>query len=146
MDCPRCRKVELASKDYKGIEVDSCPQCKGLWLDQGELDQLEDTVLNEDHLKGTMLFAQRESDILCPKCQGPMTTFNYRAYNLPLDFCNGGHGFWLDRGEEERVLDLMEKRIRDLKRSSTAEAEWTAFLKGVRSKSFLGRIKNRFLR
>ncbi len=39
MDCPRC-KTALRIEDYRGIEVDRCPQCQGMWLDYGELDQL----------------------------------------------------------------------------------------------------------
>lgn len=150
MECPRCHSAELALKDHKGIEVDKCPQCDGLWLDHHELDQLEDLVLDEDRMKGTMVYAKRGSEISCPKCQGPMTTFNYRAHNLPIDLCNEGHGFWLDKGEEARVLELMEKRIHDLKRSSTAEGEWAAFLKraaskqGATSGSFFSKIKSWF--
>ena len=143
MNCPRC-DAELKLEDYKGIEVDRCPKCEGLWLDYHELDELEDSVLDQDKLKGTMTYAQRASDISCPKCQKPMTTFNYRAYDLPIDFCNQGHGFWLDRGEEKRVLELMEQRIRDLNRSASAEVQWAQFLKRVGSKSFLGKMKGRF--
>ena len=150
MECPRCHSAELALKDHKGIEVDKCPQCDGLWLDHHELDQLEDLVLDEDRMKGSMVYSKRESEISCPKCQGPMTTFNYRAYNLPIDVCKEGHGFWLDKGEEERVLELMEKRIHDLKRSTAAEGEWGAFLKkmaskqGATSNTFFSKIKGWF--
>ena len=124
--------------------MDKCPNCNGLWLDHHELDALEDTVLSEDHMKGTMLYAQRGSEISCPKCHDSMTTFNYRAYDLPIDFCSKGHGFWLDKGEEKRVLELMEKRIRDLGRASSAQAQWTQFVKGARSPSLMDKIKGLF--
>jgi len=26
--------------DRQGIEIDYCPQCRGVWLDRGELDKL----------------------------------------------------------------------------------------------------------
>jgi ribosomal protein L37AE/L43A len=55
MDCPRC-KTALRIEDYRGIEVDRCPQCQGMWLDYGELDQLEDKVLDKDDLKGTLVY------------------------------------------------------------------------------------------
>ena len=150
MDCPRCQSAQLELKDLQGIEVDKCPQCQGLWLDHHELDQLEDLVLDDDRLKGTMVYAQRGSEISCPKCRGAMSTFNYRAYDLPIDFCDEGHGFWLDAGEEKRVLELMEKRIHDMKRASSAESEWYAFLKSMKtgktrsSQSFFGKIKGWF--
>ena len=39
MLCPVC-KVELRIVDRQGVEVDYCPQCRGVWLDRGELDKL----------------------------------------------------------------------------------------------------------
>ena len=59
MDCPR-DKVALKIRTYKGIEIDQCPKCKGMWLDHPELDQLEDTVLSDDEIKGMMMYARRE--------------------------------------------------------------------------------------
>jgi uncharacterized protein len=41
MPCPVC-KVPLALADREGIEIDYCPQCRGVWLDRGELDKIID--------------------------------------------------------------------------------------------------------
>ena len=73
-----------------------------------------------------------------------MQRFNYRAYNLELDFCEQGHGTWLDAGEETRVLELMEQRIKDLDRKAKAEAEWGGFLRKLRSPSFFDKMKGLF--
>ena len=40
MQCPTCDNVHLAMTDRQGIEIDYCPQCRGIWLDRGELDRL----------------------------------------------------------------------------------------------------------
>lgn len=40
MLCPTCDNVNLAMTDRQGIEIDYCPQCRGVWLDRGELDRL----------------------------------------------------------------------------------------------------------
>jgi len=40
MLCPTCDNVNLAMTDRQGIEIDYCPQCRGIWLDRGELDRL----------------------------------------------------------------------------------------------------------
>lgn len=40
MLCPTCDNVNLAMADRQGIEIDYCPQCRGIWLDRGELDRL----------------------------------------------------------------------------------------------------------
>jgi Zn-finger nucleic acid-binding protein len=39
MPCPVCR-VPLTMSDRQGIEIDYCPQCRGVWLDRGELDKI----------------------------------------------------------------------------------------------------------
>ncbi|MDH5716904.1 MAG: zf-TFIIB domain-containing protein [Spirochaetia bacterium] len=35
MTCPKC-KAALNPITYKGITIDKCPQCEGVWLDKGE--------------------------------------------------------------------------------------------------------------
>ena len=39
MLCPVCH-VGLAMTDRRGVEIDYCPQCRGVWLDRGELDKI----------------------------------------------------------------------------------------------------------
>ena len=39
MKCPVDGEV-LAMSERRGIEVDYCPSCRGIWLDRGELDKL----------------------------------------------------------------------------------------------------------
>ncbi len=45
MNCPVC-KTELRITDRQGIKIDHCPQCRGVWLDRGELDKLIDRALD----------------------------------------------------------------------------------------------------
>ena len=40
MKCPHCHDVTLVMADRQGVEIDYCPQCRGVWLDRGELDKL----------------------------------------------------------------------------------------------------------
>ncbi len=39
MECPVC-DVNLVISSREGIEIDHCPQCRGVWLDRGELDKI----------------------------------------------------------------------------------------------------------
>lgn len=39
MKCPNC-SVALVMTDRQEIEIDYCPDCRGVWLDRGELDKL----------------------------------------------------------------------------------------------------------
>lgn len=40
MDCPVCKTKQLVMAERQGIEIDYCPQCRGVWLDRGELDKI----------------------------------------------------------------------------------------------------------
>jgi hypothetical protein len=37
MMCPKCG-MELIEIDYRGIKIDKCSECAGVWLDAGELE------------------------------------------------------------------------------------------------------------
>ncbi len=41
MKCP-VDSVDLIMSERSGVEIDYCPQCRGVWLDRGELDKIID--------------------------------------------------------------------------------------------------------
>ena len=40
MKCPVCKDITLLMTEKRGVEIDYCPECRGIWLDHGELDKL----------------------------------------------------------------------------------------------------------
>ncbi len=40
MKCPHCPESTLVMAERQGVEIDYCPQCRGVWLDRGELDKI----------------------------------------------------------------------------------------------------------
>lgn len=40
MKCPVCKDVTLSISSRQNIEIDFCPECRGVWLDRGELDKI----------------------------------------------------------------------------------------------------------
>ncbi len=40
MQCPICTGTNLVMSERQGIEIDYCPQSRGVWLDRGELDKI----------------------------------------------------------------------------------------------------------
>jgi uncharacterized protein len=45
MNCPTCPSTALVMTDRQGVEIDYCPQCRGVWLDRGELDKLMEKAI-----------------------------------------------------------------------------------------------------
>jgi Zn-finger nucleic acid-binding protein len=134
LKCPR-DGAELRVEHHRGIELDHCPTCNGRWLDHHELDHLEaSTGATEDERRATITYSERKGELDCPVCGKRMTQFNYRAYNLELDMCDEEHGYWLDAGEEGRVRDIIEDRVKGLARAASAEAGWGRFLSGLKGK------------
>lgn len=44
--CPNCN-VGMTQANRSGIEIDMCPQCRGVWLDRGELEKLLEPFRSE---------------------------------------------------------------------------------------------------
>jgi Zn-finger nucleic acid-binding protein len=51
MKCP-VDSIDLIMSERSGVEIDYCPQCRGVWLDRGELDKIIDRA-NEAMGAGT---------------------------------------------------------------------------------------------
>ncbi|MET0931521.1 MAG: zf-TFIIB domain-containing protein [Aeromicrobium sp.] len=46
MKCPT-DSATLVMSERSGIEIDYCPECRGVWLDRGELDKIIDRAAAE---------------------------------------------------------------------------------------------------
>lgn len=40
MKCPVCTGIDLNLAERQSVEIDYCPECRGVWLDRGELDKI----------------------------------------------------------------------------------------------------------
>lgn len=141
MKCPNC-DAQLVSTRRDGVAMEMCPACKGMWLTPQELTQLEDEKFDfGDDEKGSLMFESSEDNRKCPECGKPMKSFQYRLYDLQMDFCGEGHGYWLEADEDKRVLELMKKEEHDLGRKVLAEDRFAAHLRFLQSGSFMDRMR-----
>lgn len=51
MKCPTCKDPNLVIAERSGIEIDYCPECRGIWLDRGELDKILERSRTDDGLR-----------------------------------------------------------------------------------------------
>ncbi|ACU08173.1 conserved hypothetical protein [Flavobacteriaceae bacterium 3519-10] len=59
MKCPNCN-VSLVMTDRSGIEIDYCPDCRGVWLDRGELDKIIERATPENPAAPQQQFQQQQ--------------------------------------------------------------------------------------
>lgn len=59
MNCPTC-KIALLISERQGIEIDYCQQCRGVWLDRGELDKLIERASSTSPSHTTSMPAKEE--------------------------------------------------------------------------------------
>ena len=142
MKCPNC-DADLVQKKRDGIEMEVCPSCSGMWLTSQELAQLEDEVFDfGDDEKGSLMLGSAPTARKCPQCGKLLKSFQYRLYDLEMDFCEDQHGYWLEADEDKRVLALMKEEESNLGRKVLAEDRFAAHLQYLRSGSFLDHIRD----
>lgn len=142
MRCAKCTGP-LRRETHKGLEIDRCPQCGGIFLDDGELKRVvtdgDSFTVPEDPWH-----AIPQSDAFrasCPKCAEPMNRFRTRL-GFAIDLCSKCRGLWLDRGEltaidekqdmgspfDRRAL-LLAKLRREIEESRAEKAKEEAALR-----------------
>lgn len=114
MQCPKCANSPLKSKLVKGtgITLDHCPNCGGLWFDEGELD----AVLGKRADRNVQVpdFASLNDKIGCPRCDHSLFEFCYPGTMTLVDMCKKCHGIWLDNLEWKEI-----SAARDIKNNMT---------------------------
>lgn len=105
MRCPAC-EAPLLAIEYDEVEVDYCTECRGIWLDAGELELLfGDGAHVQEFLRGGVDAPGRESARKCPICRTTMGKQRTRGgEEILYDQCPNGHGLWLDDGELSAIM------------------------------------------
>jgi Zn-finger nucleic acid-binding protein len=106
--CVRCTSV-LDRSTVGDVEVDLCPSCGGLWLDNGELERIgrgsqEDLfVLNQALTGSAAPEAASDTQQSCPACEGGQLK-EVKLGPVTIDYCVKCLGIFLDKGELEQAL------------------------------------------
>ena len=119
MKCPSC-DGSLQTIVYEGVTVETCPSCRGEWLDATELGSIvkaREVKFDTDELRAIaestgitgVDLRDADRDLLCPKCGGTTDAMNYGCdTGIIIDRCTGCKGFWLDGEELENIQKLVE--------------------------------------
>jgi len=103
------------------IEIDGCPNCKGIWLDKDELRKLKDK--SEKDSWATLRWMDDEIEAIekanampskreCPKCKGEsLISTSFGDSNILIDWCPSCQGTWLDRDEFQEIVNHLSTKL-----------------------------------
>lgn len=94
--------------EYRDVEVDWCPACKGLWLERGELGLL---IAGDPATEARLgLVPGARSQRCCPRCGDRMREERIESASVTADRCPHGHGLWFDAGEVQAIINTVGDR------------------------------------
>ncbi len=109
MECPVCN-TDLEKSDlgkYGFVILDVCPQCQGAWFDKGELDRLDEAIWVDIEKHAFHDVEGDHKQVSCPKCKVVLDPISPSdEHELIIDRCPSCEGFWLDRGELDRIVEM----------------------------------------
>lgn len=94
--CPGC-KAPMAPRPYRGVEIDACSACRGVWFDTGELARAARKPLPAFLRSGP-------SSRACPTCAVPLVVG--RLGPVEVDACATCRGAYFDAGEALRLMPI----------------------------------------
>ncbi len=84
MKCPTCRETALVMSDRQGVEIDYCPDCRGVWLDRGELDKLLERAATTAPVRNNAIAAPVRNNAIAASVRNNATPAR-------LDFVDSGY-------------------------------------------------------
>jgi Zn-finger nucleic acid-binding protein len=123
MKCPVCHELMMVLELEK-VEIDYCVLCRGIWLDEGELEMLLESAGQKNRFLKSLSpeTGISEKKIRCPVCRKKMDKISFLAgpgngssesvdisgqdarTKIIVDGCPRYHGIWFDRGELSQAL------------------------------------------
>lgn len=100
MRCPRCKsKLKHGTVKNNAVEIDYCSQCKGFFLDRGEIEKVSEFAIRDLNIPPEAA----QSRTRCPVCEEWMVVFDYPQTFVKVDICKECNGLWLDPGELKEI-------------------------------------------
>lgn len=120
MNCPR-DNTALQMKSFGDVSAATCPTCRGMYLQHGELNRLAEPTAGDVEYSSvdgdTLQHPDEYGPIRCPHDGTTMSKVDFNVdTTIILDYCKTCEGFWVD----EKELDAIRAEV---KRLNEAEAE-----------------------
>ena len=141
MQCPKCNcDLKRGTEKNSNTEIDYCSRCKGIWLDQGEIERVCKFAVCDMSMPSDA----ESSDLHCPKCRVPMRQFDYPGTMVAVDMCPTCNGMWLDSGEIKEI-SLVRENHTDTLYSQAVREKTAKTQKKYRSRKSQGNDEYRYV-
>lgn len=116
LTCPTCKNRPLARGSYRGFstELDVCNECRGMWFDHGEFDEIVSVAARELRADDDCTLTRYR----CPRCQRVLRQMLYPQTETPILICVDCHGLWMTA---EQFKSIRQQRYR-LKREGKLQS------------------------
>lgn len=105
MKCPQCKERDMVPVfTGQGVEIDSCPDCKGIWLDKGEIFYFTKKSADIQKELNEAIKQGRPSERICPRTGKNMQEIKLLKGKLILDYSPSSGGIWFDSEELENLI------------------------------------------
>ena len=101
MKCPN-DSATLVMSERSGVEIDYCPECRGVWLDRGELDKILDRAEAEASRASAPPAAPaapaapaRDAQYPSPQYPSPRPSYDDRRYDSHTSYRGKKKSHWL---------------------------------------------------
>ena len=110
MNCPACKKNNMIVVEYKGVELDNCVDCGGVWFDMDELELLFGALepgIELPHIAD----ASTENKISFARqfYNDSVMRFNTKIQSVPSNIIAGMFGF-----KEEKMFEIEDRAEKDV--------------------------------
>src|SRR5688500_3979709 len=115
--CVVCREP-MHQETILGVQVDTCPNCAGIWFDKDELKQIQESderafpALEDRFVPPLRPGPHEAEERRCPQCDAILTPYRY-MYDSPvrLDICDFCSGVWVDDGELRKMYQWSHRPL-----------------------------------
>ena len=113
MQCPECHQ-EMQNKTLGDVSIEECPQCRGIWFDPGEIDEVVDNIspdlrwMDFEQWRKKAEFRVALDPLYCPRCRSiPLTTITEKRSGTSVRTCTNCRGSWLNAGELTHIINSL---------------------------------------
>jgi len=114
VECLKCKGIELENTVYKGLNIDRCPKCGSIWIEEDKLREFKDKTdeflcwLNIDLWEHLSEHKVNPAGIKCPSCSQHLFNVDYKGSHIVLPVCFSCKGVWLSEETKKSLFEYLD--------------------------------------